>query len=81
MKFDIKSRISSYSMWISLGAVALIFVKLVFGVDVLSMLPEYAEKLESLTSIILAFLAAAGIVNNPTTKNHGFGDDEIGGSK
>lgn len=77
MKFDIKSRLSSYSMWISLGATALIIVKLVFGVDILSMLPEYTDKLEGLTSIILTFLIAAGIVNNPTTSNHGFADDEM----
>lgn len=65
----IKKRIKSASFWISLfAAIPLTLQALDFNI-----LPENYEQL---TTMFLSLLVGLGIINDPTTKRIGLGDDK-----
>ena len=67
--FRFKNRIKNIGFWVSLSAlipaVAIMFFDYHFP-------PEY----ETVANSLIALLTALGIVNDPTTSNKGFLDDE-----
>jgi len=68
-KIDL-SRFRNYGFWISVAAL----IPLVLNAFEVKFIPE---EYESIVNAILAILVAAGIINNPTTENKWFGDDNI----
>lgn len=62
-------RLRNYGLWISLGSLIFMIIQ-EFGVQITP------EKWELYVNSILSILILLGIVNNPTTQNKGFGDDE-----
>lgn len=66
-------RLKNYALWASVfGFIPLLADALGFY-DIKVILPSnYGE----LVAYLLGILVLAGILNNPTTKNKGFGDDE-----
>ncbi|WP_317310878.1 phage holin [Clostridium thermobutyricum] len=68
------SRLKNYGLWVSILA----FIPLVlkqFGIYIIP--EEYTQ----ITTAILSILVMAGILNNPTTENKGFLDDNIKNKK
>lgn len=63
MKENIKNRLQNYGLWVALVA----FIALL-----LDLTPDHLKMID----YFLAILVAAGLVNDPATDNHGFGDDE-----
>lgn len=68
-KIDL-SRFRNYGFWISIAAL----IPLVLNAFEVKFIPE---EYEAIVNAILAILVAAGIINNPTTENKWFGDDNI----
>lgn len=68
-KIDL-SRFRNYGFWISVAAL----IPLVLNAFEVKFIPE---EYEAIVNAILAILVAAGIINNPTTENKWFGDDNI----
>jgi uncharacterized membrane protein len=66
---NIKLRLKSYSLWISLFAFIPMLLQS-FGINTLP------ENYEEVTKAFLWILVMLGLVNNPTTVNKGFLDDE-----
>lgn len=64
----IKFRARNYAFWVSLTA----FVGLVINLKY----PDYQGQYNKLVNGFLAVIVAAGIANDPTTINRGFGDDK-----
>lgn len=62
MKKNIKNRLQNYGLWIA-------FIS--FLALLLDLTPEHLQIIE----YFLMVLVAAGIVNDPATDNHGYGDD------
>lgn len=63
-----KLRLRSYGLWISVSALVLMVLNL-FGVQVVE------STYNDIVNTILTILVTLGILNNPTTRNKGFGDD------
>lgn len=63
-----KNRLKNYGLWISVAS-------LIFMVLQNSGLQITPEQWDSYVNAILTVLVLAGIINNPTTENKGFGDD------
>lgn len=68
MKIDIKQRIRNYGLWVSFASLVLLVVQ-AFGVQI------DVGKYNNVVNAILTLLVSLGIINNPTTKNKGYGDD------
>lgn len=64
-----KNRLKNYGLWVSVAA----FIPMVLEAFGLKVLPENYQELVKALFGILVFL---GIINNPTTENKGFSDDE-----
>ena len=63
-----KVRLKNYGLWISVASLAFMVVQN-------SGLQITPEQWNSYVNAILTVLVLAGIINNPTTDNKGFGDD------
>jgi phi LC3 family holin len=63
-----KARLKNYGLWISVASLAFMVVQN-------SGLQITPEQWNSYVNAILTVLVLAGIINNPTTDNKGFGDD------
>ncbi len=68
------SRLKNYGLWVSILALIPLILKQ-FGIYII---PEEYTKI---TTAILSILVMAGILNNPTTENKGFLDDNIKNKK
>ncbi|ONI42030.1 hypothetical protein AN639_02670 [Candidatus Epulonipiscium fishelsonii] len=62
------SRFKNYGLWVSIFAFIPLFLQ-AMGIEVI---PEYPK----LVDAFLAILVAMGLINNPTTKNKWYGDDD-----
>jgi uncharacterized membrane protein len=62
-------RYKNYGLWISLSS----FVFIIIQENGIQITPE---KWDVYINSILSILILLGIINNPKTKNRGFGDDE-----
>lgn len=62
------SRLKNYGLWVAILALIPLILKQ-FGVYIIP--EEYTQ----ITTAILSILVLAGILNNPTTENKGFLDD------
>ena len=62
-------RYKNYGLWISLAS----FIFIIMQENGIQITPE---KWEIYINSILSILILLGIINNPNTKNRGFGDDE-----
>ncbi len=60
---SIRSRLRSWALWVSLGALAVFCAKEFGGVDI-------EDTVDGLLNVLLPVLVAFGIVNNPTDKQH-----------
>lgn len=69
INIDVRSRMKSYSFWISLAS-AIVLALTQFGVKVNN------EYIMGCVQAVLGIFVLLGLVNNPTTKNAGFGDDQ-----
>ena len=56
-------RFKSWAVWLSTGALVVFCVKEFVGVDI-------SSTVDGLLNVLLPFLVAFGIVNNPTDKSH-----------
>jgi len=63
-----KARLKNYGLWISVASLAFMVIQN-------SGLQITPEQWNSYVNAILTVLVLAGIINNPTTDNKGFGDD------
>lgn len=63
------NRLRNYGLWISVASLSFMLIQ-EFGVQITP------EKWELYINSILGILILLGIINNPTTNNRGFGDDE-----
>ncbi|ENZ03360.1 phage holin [Clostridium thermobutyricum] len=68
------SRLKNYGLWVSILALIPLILKQ-FGIYIIP--EEYTQ----ITTAILSILVMAGILNNPTTENKGFLDDNIKNKK
>lgn len=68
------SRLKNYGLWVSILALIPLILKQ-FGIYIIP--EEYTQ----ITTAILSILVLAGILNNPTTENKGFLDDNIKNKK
>lgn len=68
------SRLKNYGLWVSILALIPLVLKQ-FGIYIIP--EEYTQ----ITTAILSILVMAGILNNPTTENKGFLDDNIKNKK
>lgn len=66
----LKLRTKNYGFWVSLIAL----VPVVAQITGLTSLPK---DYSAVCNVLLTFLVAAGLVNNPTTDNPGFKDDAV----
>lgn len=65
---DLKKRLRNYGLWVSVASLVLLLLNS-FGVVI------DESKYNGIVNAILAILVLLGILNNPTTENKGFGDD------
>jgi uncharacterized membrane protein len=70
-KQALKNRLKNYGLWIAVASLIVLFVPKIFNVNI--DLGEWKVFVDSLLSIFVIF----GIINNPTTNNSGFGDDQF----
>lgn len=63
------NRLKNYGLWVSVASLSFMLIQ-EFGVQITP------EKWELYINSILGILILLGIINNPTTNNRGFGDDE-----
>lgn len=63
------NRLRNSGLWISVASLSFMLIQ-EFGVQITP------EKWELYINSILGILILLGIINNPTTNNRGFGDDE-----
>lgn len=64
-----KKRLKNYGLWVSVAALlGMILQDVGFQIT--------PEKYQAYIDSILTILVLAGIINNPTTKKKGFGDDK-----
>lgn len=68
------SRLKNYGLWVAILALIPLILKQ-FGIYIIP--EEYTQ----ITTAILSILVMAGILNNPTTENKGFLDDNIKNKK
>ncbi|MGV3025957.1 phage holin [Clostridium thermobutyricum] len=68
------SRLKNYGLWVAILALIPLILKQ-FGIYIIP--EEYTQ----ITTAILSILVLAGILNNPTTENKGFLDDNIKNKK
>ena len=68
------SRLKNYGLWVSILALIPLILKQ-FGIYIIP------EDYTQITTAILSILVLAGILNNPTTENKGFLDDNIKNKK
>lgn len=61
-------RLKNYGLWVSVAALIPMLLQ-GFGVEILP------DNYQTIATSILGILVAAGILNNPTTDNKGFLDD------
>lgn len=73
MKIKTENRFKNKVFWVSVFAFIPMIVEGLTTYDVFILLPGNYEQLYM---SLLSILILAGIVNNPDTKNAGFGDDE-----
>jgi len=67
---DLKARMKNYGFWVSMAsAVLLALTKAGVRVD--------DAHVMTIVQAVLGVLVVAGIINNPTTANKGFGDDKV----
>lgn len=60
---NILSRLKSWAVWLSIGALIIFCAKEFGGVDI-------SGTVDGLLDVLLPLLVAFGIVNNPTDKSH-----------
>lgn len=58
-----QSRLKSWALWVSLGALIVFVVKQIFGVDI-------SATVNGLLDVLCPVLVGFGIINDPTTKDH-----------
>ncbi|WP_436512300.1 phage holin [Clostridium thermobutyricum] len=68
------SRLKNYGLWVAILALIPLILKQ-FGIYIIP------EDYTQITTAILSILVLAGILNNPTTENKGFLDDNIKNKK
>lgn len=68
------SRLKNYGLWVAILALIPLILKQ-FGIYIIP------EDYTQITTAILSILVMAGILNNPTTENKGFLDDNIKNKK
>ena len=64
------TRFKNYGLWVSVFALIPMIAKNI-GVNIIP------DNYNNITQAILTILVMAGILNNPTTENKGFGDDPV----
>jgi len=69
---NIKNRLKNYALYVSAIAFIPLLVEALGDYDIIVKLPGNYDKL---AYAILGILVLLGIINNPDTKKHGFGDD------
>jgi uncharacterized membrane protein len=62
------NRYKNYGLWISISSLIFLFLQET-GIQITP------EKFDVYVNMILGILILLGIINNPETKNKGFGDD------
>jgi uncharacterized membrane protein len=62
------NRYKNYGLWISISSLIFLFLQEI-GIQITP------EKFDVYVNMILGILILLGIINNPETKNKGFGDD------
>ena len=67
------NRLKNYGMWIAIVALIPLMVDALSTYEIFILLPANYEKL---CLAILGILVLAGIINDPSTENHGFADDK-----
>jgi uncharacterized membrane protein len=65
------NRLKNYALWISVASLVALLVPKIFNINI--DLGEWKIFVDSMLSIFVIF----GIINNPTTENKGFGDDQF----
>lgn len=66
---DFKSRLRNYGLWVSVASLVLLVLQSL-GITITP------EQYNEIVNTILGILVMLGILNNPTTENKWFGDDE-----
>lgn len=62
-------RLKNYGLWVAIAALLFMILQ-EFGVSITH------EKYQIYVDLLLSILIMLGIINNPTTKSKGFGDDK-----
>lgn len=66
----LSNRFKNYGLWVSIAALVPLVMS-AFGFEFFD-----EQKYTEIINAILAILVGMGLINNPTTKNSGFGDDK-----
>ena len=66
---NLKKRLRNYGLWVSVASLVLLLLKN-FGIYV------DASKFNGIVDAILTIFVLLGILNDPTTKKKGYGDDD-----
>lgn len=64
----LSKRLKNYGLWVSVSSLVILLIQQ-FGVEIAP------EKYNTIVTTILGILVALGILNDPTTENKGFRDD------
>ena len=60
---EILKRFKSWALWLSMGALVIYCAKTFYNIDI-------SSEVNELLDVLLPFLVAFGIVNNPTDSKH-----------
>jgi len=74
----VNNRLKNYGLWSSLFAFIPIFLE---GIKIYNINIILPNNYDIIVKALLGVLVLAGILNNPTTDNKGFGDDKGNESK
>ena len=66
------NRLKSYPLWLAIAGLIPMLVSALADYNILVVLPGNYDKL---VIAVLGILVLAGIINNPTTEDHGFKDE------
>jgi uncharacterized membrane protein len=66
-------RLKNYGMWLAIAGLIPMFIEALSEYSIFVHLPSNYSQI---IIAILGILVLAGIINNPTTQNHWYGEDE-----
>jgi uncharacterized membrane protein len=69
---EFKNRVKNYGLWVAIFAFVPLLVEALSDYSVFIILPGNYDKL---IIALLGILILAGILNNPTTEDHGYKDE------